>query len=144
MIALAARAPRPDFLQLMRAAGLKATPARVTLVSFLARQKKPLSVQAIGRRLRVGAFDQATVYRALKALTAAGLIRRIDLRHGHAHYELATADHHHVVCLTCDRIADVTNCDLTRMTRVALRQSGFAEIREHSLEFFGICQKCRA
>lgn len=144
MIRKSIQVDQRDFSAALRRCGLKITPGRVALLKLLARERKPLSVQKIVRRLGAGLFDQATVYRSLNAMTHAELIRRIDLRHGHAHYELAdSTDHHHVVCVECNRIEDVTQCNLSKMTQSALRQSGFAEIRQHSLEFFGVCQKCR-
>ena len=89
-------------------------------------------------------FDQATVYRTMTVLKESGLIRQIDFQHGHAHFELTSlGDHHHVVCVQCDAVADVYSCDLRTMTQQALSQSGFAEIKDHTLEFFGVCRNCQ-
>ncbi len=49
-----------------------------------------------------------TVYDALNALTAAGLVRRIQPSGSVARYESRVGDnHHHVVCRKCGVIADV-------------------------------------
>lgn len=128
----------------LRGAGYKATKSRVAVLGILEKNRKPLSVQKIMQALKGSTIDQATVYRTLNTLTRAEMVRRVDLEHGHAHYELRDeSDHHHVVCTICHRIEDVNDCDLRTMTRQALRQSQFAEISRHSLEFFGVCRGCR-
>jgi len=48
------------------------------------------------------------LYDALRALTLAGLVRRIEPAGSVARYESRTGDnHHHVVCRGCGSIADV-------------------------------------
>ncbi|MEX2054909.1 MAG: transcriptional repressor [Candidatus Andersenbacteria bacterium] len=122
----------------------KATTSRLAVLTALQQTKQPLSVQRLMELLSRNHFDQATVYRTLATLKHLGLVRQIEWQHGHAHYELASlGDHHHVICRQCHSVEDVRECNLESMTRRALRQSGFAEITEHSLEFFGLCQKCK-
>lgn len=135
-----------DWSAVLRTYSYKATPARLAILELLEQAGKPLSVHQIMQRLRSShALDQATVYRTMTALKNSGVIRQIDFQHGHAHFELTTlGDHHHVVCVRCDTVADVYECDLQTMTRQALRQSGFAAIKDHTLEFFGLCQRCEA
>ncbi len=88
--------------------------------------------------------DQATVYRTIKSLKEKGVIKQIDLRHNHAHYELANiAEHHHLICLRCGRIEDVAHCGVEAIQSAVLRDSKhFAEIKQHALEFYGICKSC--
>ena len=63
--------------------------------------------------------DQATVYRTIKSLKEKGVIKQIDLRHNHAHYELANiAEHHHLICLRCGRIEDVAHCGVEAIQSV--------------------------
>ncbi|MDO8425585.1 MAG: Fur family transcriptional regulator [bacterium] len=129
---------------LLRAAGLRATPARIALLGALARAARPVSVPTLAQRLR-GALDQATLYRALQQLTTAGIIRRVNLEHDHAHYEIASDDHHHLVCTGCGRVADVARCTVDRLAhRVLADATQFASIERHALEFFGTCTQCAA
>ena len=62
------------------------------------------------RRVREGAGDMShqAVYDVLRALTEAGLLRRIQPAGSVARYEVRVGDnHHHVVCRSCGSIADV-------------------------------------
>ena len=128
----------------LKQGGFKVTKSRLAVLRVLAATKQPLSVQTIIKRLSGSDADQATVYRMLTALTEANILRRIDFEHGHAHYELFDdQDHHHVVCTNCHRIEDVRDCNVSSMADQILKQSKFAEINRHSLEFFGLCQECK-
>lgn len=128
----------------LRAAGHKATPARVAILRTLAAAKRPMNITAMRNSLGEIRTDQATVYRSLEALEASGLIRRVDLRHGHAHYELVGQDdHHHLVCLVCGLVEDFTGCGIDAVIKKTLRQSKqFANVDEHALELFGLCKTC--
>jgi Fur family ferric uptake transcriptional regulator len=110
---------------------------------LLQKAHQPLSAQNVVDQ--VGAtMDQATVYRIFKDLKAKGIIRPIDLRHNHAHYELARADdHHHLICVRCGKIEDVRDCGVEEMQEtIARRSKQFATVKTHSLEFYGVCNGC--
>jgi len=135
---------RQDFGALLRARGFKATPGRITLLRILQRRGRPLSLaqlaQTLGRRL-----NQATVYRALEALVAAGMLRKVDFQHAHSLYELVEGQrhHHHLLCRRCGLIEDITGCDERQLEQTILRRSRrFDAIESHAMEFFGRCKKC--
>lgn len=132
-----------DFKAQLREKGCRATPARIAVLSLLQSEKRPLSVEKIIAGIGADAIDYVTAYRTVTLLQELGLLRQIDFHHGHAHYELAAlGDHHHVVCVKCDKVAEVACCNAKRMEEDALLVSGFSRITDHALEFFGICKKC--
>jgi len=133
-----------NFADLLRKAGFKATPARLSLLEILRKSGKPLSIADISKRLSKVA-DQATVYRALEALSKMGIVQKIDFHDSHTYYELLAGGHHHhyVVCESCGTIEDVEVCDVKGLDKNALKKSKrFKTIKNHSLEFFGTCTKC--
>lgn len=132
-----------DFRSVLHRAGYKATPARLSVLQLLKEAKRPLSPQTIVEKVSKEA-DQATTYRILKALKTSGIIQQIDFQHSHPHYELADMkDHHHLVCMKCGDVEDVGGCDIESMEKAILRKSRkFDTIERHSLEFFGLCNKC--
>lgn len=132
-----------DFKALLKSAGLKATHGRMELLDVLARIDEPLSVIKIQKRLG-NSLNEVTLYRALEAFAAAGLVRRVDLNHDHAHYELAVGrEHHdHAVCTNCGLVEDIEGCGLVPLEKKALAQSKFKSIYSHNLEFFGLCRSC--
>jgi Fur family ferric uptake transcriptional regulator len=128
---------------ILRKSGYKATPARIAILSLLKKSRTPLSAQEIIELIPRG-VDQATVYRTLRSLKTKGIIRQVDLRHNHAHYELMDiADHHHLICLLCGKIENVEHHNVEAMERTILQNAKhFAEIRQHTLEFYGVCKAC--
>ena len=132
-----------DFRQVLRKNGSKATPARLAILGIFKKTRTPMSAQEVIDTLPSDA-NQATVYRTLRLLKEKGIIKQIDLRHNHAHYELADiAEHHHFVCERCGRIEDVEHCGVEAMQSAVLRGSKhFAAVRQHVLEFYGICKTC--
>jgi len=144
---------KPDPLRrLLQKSGYKATPPRLAILAVFKNTHEPLSARQIvdllqrrGVRVRgSAAIDQATVYRTLKSLKEKGIIRPIDLRHNHAHYELVdVADHHHLICLRCGKIEKVEHHNVEAMERTILQNTKhFTEIKQHTLEFYGICKAC--
>jgi len=132
------------FTKLLRVAGLKATPGRIALLSYLQKNKKPMTVDSIEKGLK-GFLNKVTVYRALLDLTAARLVLKVDLGHVHAHYEFLDRHnhHHHIVCKNCGDIEDIDMRDMETLEKTALNKSKlFTEIVTHSLEFFGVCNTC--
>ncbi len=142
----------PDPLRgLLQKSGYKVTSPRLAILAVFKKSHEPLSAQQIVDLLPRAArghgnstIDQTTVYRTLKSLKEKGLIRPIDLRHNHAHYELVdVADHHHIICLRCGRIEKVEHQNVETMERTILQNAKhFAEIKQHTLEFYGVCKTC--
>ena len=130
---------------ILRKSGHKATPSRIAILEIFKKSKKPLSAQEVIDILPRGT-DQVTVYRTLKSFKEKGVIKQIDLRHNHAHYELVDlAEHHHLICLSCGKVEDVHRCGVEAVEASALKSSKhFAEIKQHALEFYGICKTCKA
>lgn len=122
---------------------LKATPARLRILSVLEETPRPLSIQSVREKLEDLKIDQATVYRTLNTFHMLGLVKTVDFQHGHSHYELTNRPHHHhLVCTNCGAVEDVQGCRVVPEDMQVLKRSGFASIEDHSLEFFGTCKKC--
>jgi Fur family ferric uptake transcriptional regulator len=131
------------FKMLLRKSGYKATSSRIAILALFKKHKNPMSAQEIVDALPVD-IDQATVYRTIRSFEKKGILRQIDLRHNHAHYELVDSiDHHHIICLQCGRIEDVEHQSVATMEKAILQNAKhFSEIRQHTLEFYGICKAC--
>ena len=129
--------------KLLRRNGLKATLPRRAILKTIANTAKPLSIREIIDTLD-GAYNKTTVYRFMNRLKHIGIIKQIDLRHNHAHFELArTDDHHHLVCIHCSFLEDVADCSVEDMYNDVLKRSSrFAFIKQHALEFYGVCKHC--
>jgi len=93
-------------------------------------------------REQVPDISHQTVYDALNALTAAGLIRRIQPTGSLARYEARVGDnHHHVVCRSCGVIADVDCAIGETPCLTASDDLGFA-IDQAEVIYWGFCPDC--
>jgi Fur family ferric uptake transcriptional regulator len=93
-------------------------------------------------RADLGVVSHQAVYDVLRALTAAGLVRRIQPTDSVARYEARVGDnHHHVVCRSCGLIADVDCAVDTTPCLTASDNHGFA-IDEAEVIYWGHCPGC--
>jgi Fe2+ or Zn2+ uptake regulation protein len=116
----------------------------MSILKSLKNSHHPVSVGELSRKLK-NRVDTVTVYRALEDMADAGLVRRVDLQHPHAHYEYvdSTRHHHHLVCKMCGKVEDVESCEPKHLEERVLKKSKtFASIETHAMEFFGLCKEC--
>jgi Fur family transcriptional regulator, stress-responsive regulator len=92
----------------------------------------------------IGEVSHQAVYDVLQALTAAGLIRRIQPSGSVARYESRVGDnHHHIVCRSCGAVADVDCAVGDTPCLTASADHGYA-IEEAEVIYWGLCPSCLA
>ncbi|NAS25261.1 transcriptional repressor [Herbidospora sp. NEAU-GS84] len=129
----------------LRGAGLRVTAARVALLETV-RGGNHLGVEDIasGVRDRVGHVSLQAVYEALHALTAAGLVRRIEPAGSPARFEGRVGDnHHHIVCRSCGAVADV-DCAVGEVPCLTASETHGFTIDEAEVIYWGRCPSCSA
>ena len=127
----------------LRGAGLRVTAARVALLETV-RDGDHLDAEAIAARVRdrIGHVSLQAVYEALHALTAVGLIRRIEPAGGPPRFEGRVGDnHHHVVCRSCGVVVDVDCAVGEAPCLTASDDHGFS-IGEAEVTYWGLCPDC--
>jgi Fur family transcriptional regulator, stress-responsive regulator len=134
----------PELEAMLREASLHVTRPRVAVLAAVHEQPHADTFSLIGRvREELGGVSQQAVYDVLRALTDAGLLRRIQPKGSVARYEARVADnHHHVVCRSCGAIADVDCAVGTAPCLTAVDDHGFT-IEEAEVIYWGLCPACR-
>ena len=142
---VAEHAPRTsaDVEQALRAASLRVTRPRIAVLAAVYDHPHADTDRIIGiARANLGELSHQAVYDVLRALTTAGLVRRIQPAGSVARYESRVADnHHHVVCRTCGVVADVDCAVGTTPCLTASDTQGFA-IDEAEVVYWGQCPAC--
>ena len=135
---------RVDLAAAVRSAGLRVTAPRVAVLSEVTEGKHVTAEQiAQAVRERDGTISTQAVYDVLRALTQAGLVRRIEPAGSPARYETRVADnHHHVVCRSCGAITDV-DCVVGEQPCLSPAQAGGFLIDEAEVTFWGLCPACQ-
>lgn len=114
---------------------------RSKILKFLKDTARPVSLSDLKKVIKDA--HESTIFRNLISLEKSGEIKIIRISTKKTMYELSSLPHHHhITCLKCDKTKDVHSCFSEKKIKELTKESGFFNITEHSLEFFGICQKC--
>lgn len=120
------------------------TPSIRAILSALHSASGPVPVSDILRKLasRKVVIDKVTVYRKLELLLSLGVIQEVLLSGEKKYYELTGRHHHHLVCLSCERVTDwIPDESVLKREECRLKRTGF-QVQYHSLELFGVCKQC--
>lgn len=138
----------------MRGFGYRMTVGRESILDILSREEGHLSADEIYMRVyRIcPGVGLASVYRTLDTLVGLGLVYKFDFGDGRARYELADeikgkGHHHHLVCTKCGKVIDYTDfvdeeVALLKKTEEALSRKYKFKIKNHLIQFYGLCQNC--
>jgi len=121
------------------------TRSQERILNLLKSIKQGISAQNLYVELRNKnqGMGLATVYRSLEALKLEGLVQVRTLTNGEALYSLVKQDKHHLTCLQCGRSIPIKQCPVHQLEAELETNQNF-KIFYHTLEFFGLCEKCHA
>ncbi|KAA1250270.1 transcriptional repressor [Mycobacterium simiae] len=135
--------------ELLRDRGLRRMASRIQVLAVLEPVSGHLSVAEIHQRLTAclaaGARrpDLATVYRTVSTLVDQEVLHALPLDGGVTTYGLATAPHHHAVCIQCGAIIEVPARQLSSALEHAMAGSSFALSERAGLTLHGLCPACQ-
>lgn len=114
--------------------------------SLLARKNYHPSVEAIYNDVKalVPGIGIATVYRNIEKLAEDGKIVKIELPGQGARIDGNVEKHYHFRCLRCGAIEDIDADDVVEKALRDVCDKSNNAISGHSVEFTGICEKCKA
>lgn len=134
-----------ELRHLLRARGLRmSVPRRAVAIALDSHQGHASAEEVV---VAVAASDpgvhRASVYRALDALTGAGVVQHVHLGHGATAYHLADSlgEHLHLQCHGCGLVMDVPAGLLRSARRQLLDDHGFALDATH-VALSGLCRDC--
>ena len=133
-----------ELQQLLRTAALRVTRPRVAVLGAVhatAHADTDSVIRAVRRDLP--SVSHQAVYDVLRALTDAGLVRRIQPAGSVARYEARVGDnHHHLVCRSCGTVRDV-DCAVGEPPCLTASDDGGFAIDEAEVVYWGLCPACR-
>lgn len=133
----------PHIAETIRKAGLKVTAGRQAILTLFYDSVRPLSPREVHEHLleRFGKNGLPGVYRNLEALAERGVLFRIAGFGRERRYALCPEPgirhQHHIVCISCGRVAEVEECRYQEGMMV-----GGYRLLSHAMQFEGICQSC--
>ena len=113
------------------------------LLEQLIKCEDELSGQELHRQLiNAGkSIGLTTVYRNLQVLLKHGLIRSRHLPTGEVMYTPVDRDIHHLTCVQCGQTSKLERCPVEESHTTRKNPIKF-QLLFHTLEYFGLCQKC--
>ena len=132
----------------LRRADQRYPAGRRAIIDLLVSTGHPVNIEDIAERLP--GVPRSSAYRHLTDLETAGIVRRVAANDEFTRFELAedlTEHHHHLLCVNCGKVIDVTlPADFEKDVSKAVGELADAERFEahsHRLDILGICAACR-
>ncbi|MDR0341670.1 MAG: transcriptional repressor [Nocardiopsaceae bacterium] len=132
-----------DPAELLRERGYRVTGQRLAVLRAVTGEPH-MTADAVAEAVRaqIGAISLQAVYDVLAVLVDVGLIRRIQPAGSPARFEARVSDnHHHVICRSCGRTADVDCAVGPAPCLTAVDDRGY-EIDEAEVIYWGRCPEC--
>lgn len=125
---------------------IRATSFRVIVLKLLQKAKEPVDVPGLIEELEGKGIeiDRTTVFRVINLFATKGIVQKVEFGEGKFRYELASLPHHyHLICTNCGTVKDVVGqCHVEARQKETAKKFSFL-IRNHRVDFFGLCQKCQ-
>lgn len=120
--------------------GLKMTDQRRVIARVLSESEDHPDVEEVYRRAseRDSAISLATVYRAMKMFEDAGIVERLDVGDGRAHYEEARDEtHHHLIDVETGRVVEFADAEVDALLIRIAGELGYTLVGRR-LALFGV------
>ncbi|MAU80390.1 MULTISPECIES: Fur family transcriptional regulator [Gordonia] len=134
-----------DHVRRLREVDLRVTRPRLAVLDAVCAHPHADTDTIVGA-VRRGLPDvsRQAVYDVLRALTTAGLVRRIQPSGHVARYESRVGDnHHHVICRSCGIIGDV-DCAVGEAPCLTPSEHHGFILDEAEVIYWGLCAECAA
>ena len=120
------------------------TRSQQKVIEVLQELKKAISAQELYLELRNRKQNMglATVYRSLEALKLQGELQVRLLPNGESVYSSVNRDRHHLTCVNCNTSIAIEQCPVHQLEE-QLEASHKFKVYYHTLEFFGLCDRCQ-
>ena len=134
-----------EWLNHLKISGYRITSPRRVVVEILADTDRSLTALDIFdlARNKHPSIGLVSVYRTLEKLESLNLIQRVHHPAGcHAYIAAFTGHQHLLLCQLCGTTVFFQGDDIEMLVNRVEQESGF-QVRDHWLQFFGICAPCQ-
>ncbi len=140
------QAKNDRLLQVLKQAGLRLTPQRRAICTWLAMTDRHPSAYDLYEDLALThpEISRATVYNTLNVLQELGAIVEISFGSDQIHYDTNPEPHVNLICLRCHTIIDFRGqLDVNLLGERVLHETGF-QTAAAKVDLVGFCAECRA
>ncbi len=144
LLALASETEIEKFREFLEIRGEKLTePRRVLIRHIFASHKHFDADELVAELHQAGSrVSRATVYRTLRLLVDAGLLRELRLTNRTAYeHDFGYPSHDHLHCTECNMVIEFANDEIRRLREEVSREHGFRP-SGHRFLIMGVCPAC--
>lgn len=135
--------PAEKFREFLITKGLRMTRERAKIVDEVFASHEHFEAEQLVQQLAQHRVSRSTVYRTVRHLEEAGLIRKVarqDLRDVYEH-DYGYPQHDHLICKKCGTLIEFQQSTIADVLAAVARQHGF-RMEGHRLEVTGLCDSC--
>ena len=136
---------RTKFLNYLTRSGLHTSQGRELIFSKVMTTHGHFTAEGLAKECSQKNLNvsRATVYRVLRDLLEAGIIRETAFGDKHHHFEHVYDEkpHHHAQCVRCHSFIEFPDMKEDKTYHPFLKKQNF-KILGHEMHFYGICKKC--
>ncbi len=137
---------KENFQDFILSKGLRTTKKRNEIFDEVLKTEGHFDPDELYMRLKQkgSKVSRASVYRTIPLLVEIGLIEEVERVDKHAHYERVSVESHHdhMICMKCGRVIEFYSPTLEMLQDELCLRENFTKVR-HSLEIYGVCNKCK-
>jgi Fur family ferric uptake transcriptional regulator len=141
---MVSESPVEKFREFLEIRGEKLTEPRRVLVRHIFKSRKHFDADELVRDLHDASHhvSRSTVYRTLRLLVEAGLLRELRLTNRSAfEHDYGSPTHDHLHCTSCNRIVEFRNDEVLKLRDSLSLAHGFRP-SGHRFLISGICSAC--
>lgn len=132
-----------EFRELCHRHNLAATHQRQVIYQTIASTPGHPSPEMVYARVRkkIPSISLATVYKNIRTFLDSGILQEVSLHHGSLRLETNDDPHHHLVCIRCKSIVDLSEDQLQPVQINGRVPHGF-QVKRIAVDILGICKAC--
>ncbi len=134
-----------SFIQECKNRGMNVTYPRMAIYKILLAHRGHPSAEDIFKEVKkdYANISLATVYKTMEMLAEHELISKVTPLHDIARYDCNPHFHHHLVCVRCKKIIDITSESLDQIKIPEQIDKDF-KILHYQVQIDGICKNCQS
>ena len=131
------------FTDFLRSKRKNITPERMNILNEVLDFNGHFKIDDIIDKMAAAKYpvSRATVYRTIKTIEEAGLIKYIHSINDEKIYEVEEKHHDHMICEKCGKIIEFHDEELEALQDAICKSKAFTAHR-HTMKIFGICKEC--
>ncbi len=131
--------------QYLKEKGIRRSEQRAKVLEVFLNTERHLTADQLYEiiRKKYPQIGYATVYRAMKVITGAGIAEEIDFGDGVKRFEhkYGHEHHDHLICVGCGKFIEALSPQIEKLQKELAKEYGFNLLR-HKMQLFGICRVC--